>query len=138
MPALADTIYQENFDGLALGQTQPYPGVVGQGGWYSVLAQSGGYGEIQSTIANSGNALHEFTAATTPPSLQTIDACNLNGDDANVLPIVTLSVDFYAHTSNLSAVNNFSADIEVADTALDQIMAWGWGPAMGRRRTSPA
>lgn len=108
----ADFVYQQNFDGLSLGQTQPLPGDPGQGGWYSALAQDGGFGEIQDAIANPGRALHLFTAATTPPNLQTISAIDLGVIDVNVLPLVTLSFDFYGRTDNLDAVNAFVANIE--------------------------
>ncbi|MFO0887702.1 MAG: PEP-CTERM sorting domain-containing protein [Isosphaeraceae bacterium] len=110
-PARADFQYQQNFDNLTTGRTQPSPGAAGQGGWYSVLAQNGGFGEIQNSIANSGRALHQFTAATTPANLQTIDTVNLGTVDVNLLPQVALSFDFYGQTDNLSAVNSFIASM---------------------------
>ena len=103
--------YQENFDGLSVGQTQPFPGDPGQGGWFSAFAQGSAFGEVQSTVANTGQALHEFTAATNPNRQQTIDRRNFSPVDVNGLPLVTLSFDFYAHTSDLNAVNNFIANM---------------------------
>jgi PEP-CTERM motif len=104
------TVYQSNFDSLALGQTQS-PGAAGQDGWTSVLAQlPGAYGEIENSIANTGQALHEATSALTSPSnRQTIDTRPTTPPDLASHPIVTLSVDFFAHSSDLAAVNNYTA-----------------------------
>ncbi len=103
--------YQENFNSLSVGHTQPFPGAPGQGGWFNASAQGSAFGEIQSTVANTGRALHEFTATTNPNGQQTIDKRNFSTVDVNGLPLVTLSLDFYAHTSNLNAVNSFIADM---------------------------
>ena len=54
----AQAVYEADFDALTVGVTEAYPGVVGHDGWYAAQAVSPAYGEIQSTIAVAGNALH--------------------------------------------------------------------------------
>ena len=110
--ANADLVYQENFDGLTAGRTQPFPGAAGQGGWYSALAQGSAFGEIQNTIANPGLALHEFAPLTNPASLQTIDSRDFSAVSVGGSPFISLSFDFYAHTSDLDTVNSFLAALE--------------------------
>jgi hypothetical protein len=109
--ARGDIVYQTNFDSLTPGQTQPFPGAAGQDGWYSVLAVGDAFGEIQNSIANGGQALHEHTAATVPASLQTIDQRNLGPLSLSGIGVITLSADFYGHSSNLDTVNNFIASL---------------------------
>ncbi len=99
-------VYQTNFDNLALGRTQAFPGLFGQGGWYSVLAVGDAYGEIQNQTSFFGNSLHQHTAATVPPGLQTIDQVSLSRS-LNGQGIITLSADFYVTTSNLGSTNYF-------------------------------
>jgi hypothetical protein len=55
-------VYTTDFDSLTIGLTQNYPGDPGQDGWFFVGAGTNGYGEIQNSIANAGNALHEFAS----------------------------------------------------------------------------
>jgi hypothetical protein len=113
-PALAraDLVYGENFDALSPGVTQSFPGDAGQGGWFSALAVSPAFGEIQGAIAQGGQALHEFTSASNAPAVQTIDRHDFAAFDVSGSPLITLSFDFYAHSSNLDAVNLFSAVLE--------------------------
>ena len=105
--AAAQTIYASDFDSFTVGQTQPFPGDSGQDGWYRELAEGGAYGEVQQSIAVSGNAMHEFTSRTTPPNTQTIDQRFLGFWDISQVSTMTLSYDFYSHTSDLSAVNTY-------------------------------
>jgi hypothetical protein len=109
--ALGDILYQTNFDSLALGHTQPFPGAPGQDGWYSQLAVGAAFGEIQGAIANPGRALHEFGPASNPASLQTIDTRGIPSTNVSTSPLITLSFDFLAHSSDLSAVNGFNASM---------------------------
>jgi hypothetical protein len=102
-------LYQENFDALAVGHTQPFPGDSGQGGWYAVLAVGDAFGEVQDALGNPGRALHQFAPATNPASLQTID--DRPFAPVAVAGLVTLSFDFYARTSDPTAVNNFIASL---------------------------
>lgn len=105
-----DVVYKTDFDNLTMGVTQPIPGgTPGQDGWFRELARGDAYGEIQSTIAHGGRALHEFTSTTTPSSLQTIDRRNLPLFDLSAASKITLRFDFYAHTSDLSKVNRYYA-----------------------------
>lgn len=129
----APFVYAETFDGLSVGHTQPFPGDPGQGGWYSAFAQGDAFGEIQSAVADTGRALHEFTAATNPNRQQTIDRRDFSPVDVNSLPLVTLSLTFYAHTSNLNAVNNFLADVTALGGPGDprNIIAIGLGGGNG-------
>ena len=106
-------VYQTNFNKLAPGITQPYPGATDQDGWYRELALGDAFGEIQETIALDGQALHEHTASTVPPYLQTIDRRNLNPIPLGPNAVISLKVDFYAHSNNLTAVNNYLAAFEV-------------------------
>ncbi len=112
--ARADLVYGESFDALTPGVTQAFPGDAGQGGWFSALALSPAYGEIQGAVALSGLALHEFTSATNPPAVQTIDRRDFTAFDVSGSPLISLSFDFYAHSSNLAAVNIFSAVLEAS------------------------
>jgi hypothetical protein len=107
LPAFGGVVYQTDFDSLDLGQTSSYPGAAGQGGWFQVLAVGDAYGEIQASIANGGRALHEHTAATVPPSLQTIDGRLVGPVSLANADVISLSLDFYGSSSNLDAVDNF-------------------------------
>lgn len=107
----ADTIYQSNFDGLSLGETQPFPGAAGHDGWHSLNAPGSAFGEIQDTITNGGRALHEFAPGNNPPGAQTIDRRNLGSIDITAATNITLTADFYAHTSDLSATNSYTAHL---------------------------
>ena len=72
------------------------------------------FGEIQIAIANEGRALHEFAPSTNPSGLQTIDRRDLGALDAtNAANNITLSTNFYAHTSDLSGSNIYSANFRV-------------------------
>jgi hypothetical protein len=105
----AEVIYETDFNSLQLGQTQPFPGVSGQDGWYSELADGDALGEIQDAFANGGRALHEFAPAANDPGLQTIDARPVGPIDLSMAGQITLSVDFYANTSDLGESNVFDA-----------------------------
>ncbi len=119
-PIQHQMVYQTNFDDLSVGLTQPFPGATGQDSWYRLLAVGDAFGEIQGAIAHRGQALHEHTAITVPPHLQTLDQRNLIPADLDTYSIITLSVDFYAHTSDLNTLNPYTAVFE----------AWG-GPHPG-------
>jgi len=106
-------VYKNNFDKLTTGVTQPFPGAAGQDGWFSELAVSPGYGEIQSDITIGRRALHEFTSSSVPNHYQTIDKRLLTPPDLSQYPLLTLRVDFYAHTSDLAASNIFNATVAV-------------------------
>lgn len=105
--------YRETFDTLMLGRTQLFPGLPNQGGWYRELAEGDAFGEIQNAISRSRNALHEHTAITVPPNLQTIDKNFLGVYPLGDKAIITLQADFYAHTSNQNAVNNYKGALTV-------------------------
>jgi PEP-CTERM motif len=110
-PARGDVVYQSSFNALSTGLTLPYPGDPGQDGWFSLLAVGDAFGEVQSAIAVSGNALHEHTAATVPANLQTIDDRPLGAIPLAAVGVISLRVDFFASTSNLQSVNSFSANL---------------------------
>lgn len=109
----ADVLYQTDFDNLMVGLTLPYPGHPHHGGWYSAYAPGDAYGEIQELIANDGRALHEHTDITNNTGEQTIDRRDLIPPDLQATPIITLSVDFYCHTSDWWAVNTYMANLSV-------------------------
>ncbi len=107
-------VYQTNFDQFVLGQLQPFPGHLRQGGWFHVLGGDDSYGEIQDQIALGGNSLHQHTGATVPANYQTIDQINLTPRSLNGTGTITLSADFFPVTSNLEATNGFNARLLVA------------------------
>ncbi len=111
--ALAAPIYETSFDALTTGPTTPHPGASGQDGWYRLAAMGSAYGEIQHVPDSSGNALHQFAPASNPPGVQTMDARALPPPDLAAKPVVTLSFDFYAHSSDSNALNSFSASLNI-------------------------
>lgn len=106
-------LYRSNFNSLSAGLTQPFPGAPRQDGWFSELALPPAYGEIQKDIARGRQALHEFTSVSVPDFTQTIDKRFITPPDLSSYPIITLQVDFYAHTSDLSASNVYGAVLGV-------------------------
>lgn len=112
-PTWGLSVYETNFDSLALGLTQPFPGAPGQDGWFSELAKSPAYGEIQDAIAQSGQALHEFTTTSIPGQPQTIDKRFISPPNLSIHPLITLQVDFYAHTSDLKAENVYEGTLKL-------------------------
>ena len=113
-PTNGDVVYQTDFDSLTPGQTEPYPGAAGQDGWYRMLAEGDALGEIQDAIADGGQSLHLHTAETVPPGLQTISSRETGIVPLSNVGIISLSVDFYASSSNLGAINNFLSAFSVA------------------------
>lgn len=107
-------VYKSNFNSLAAGLTQPFPGAPRQDGWFSELALPPAYGEIQKDIALGRHALHEFTSPSVPDLTQTIDKRFITPPDLSRYPLITLQVDFYAHTSDLTASNTYDAVIIVS------------------------
>jgi hypothetical protein len=107
-------VYKSNFNSLAAGLTQPFPGAPRQDGWFSELALPPAYGEIQKHIALGRYALHEFTSPSVPDLTQTIDKRLITAPDLSRYPLITLQVDFYAHTSDLAASNAYGAVIIVS------------------------
>ena len=106
-------VYKSRFNALSAGLTQPFPGAPRQDGWFSELALPPAYGEIQKDIARGRQALHEFTSTSVPDFTQTIDKRFITPPDLSSYPVITLQVDFYAHTSDLSASNIYGAWIGV-------------------------
>ncbi|HXQ36487.1 MAG TPA: hypothetical protein VN843_20910, partial [Anaerolineales bacterium] len=102
-------VYKSNFNSLTAGLTQPFPGAARQDGWFSELAISPAYGEIQRDIALGRHALHEFTSASVPNFTQTIDKRLITPPDLSHYSIITLQVDFYAHSSDLNASDVYGA-----------------------------
>ena len=107
-----EVVYVTDFDGLTLGYTQPHPGDPGHDGWFSELALGDAYGEIQEAIADEGNALHEHTDVTNATGQQTIDRRAILPPDLEAKPKITLSVDFYCASSDLSLLNAYTAGLE--------------------------
>jgi hypothetical protein len=106
-------VYRTDFDALTPGVTQPHPGAPGHDGWYRVGATAPAFGAIQSAIAIDTAALQQFTGVTNPYGQQTIDARDLVAPDLGALPIVTLSADVRCRSSDLDAVNRYSAELAV-------------------------
>ncbi len=96
--AKAQTIYQTNFDGLAIGRMQPFPGRSGQDGWHSVLAEGEAYGEIKSLNFIS-RFLHQFAPKTNPSGLQTVHRRNIATFSLSNAVTLTMSFTFWAQTS---------------------------------------
>ena len=110
--ARGDIVYQTNFDTLALGRTEPSP-ATGQDGWYRQIAEGDALGEIQDVVANGGRSLHQHTATTVPPALQTYDVRDVGPLSLRNTGMITLSVDFLARSSDLSTVNSYVAELVV-------------------------
>jgi hypothetical protein len=110
---VGDVVYQTDFDDLAIAHTQPYPGHPHHDGWFSAYAPGDAYGEVQDLIVNGGHALHEHTDINNNTGEQTIDRRDLTPPDLDATPIITVSVDFYCHTSDLWAVNTYLGDLAV-------------------------
>src|SRR4051812_1310392 len=106
-------VYQTSFDSLSLGHTQPFPGSIGQDGWFKQAGDGTAYGEIENAISNSGGALHEFAPQTNPAGDQTIDQRSLEPLDVTLADNITLTVQFFAHTNNLSGTNAYDANFGV-------------------------
>lgn len=106
-------VYKSNFNSLTAGLTQPFPGAPRQDGWFSELALPPAYGEIQKDIALGRHALHEFTSASVPNFTQTIDKRLITPPDLSRYSLMTLQVDFYAHTSDLNASDIYGAWIGI-------------------------
>src|SRR4030095_7474491 len=60
------------------------------------------------------HALHEFTSASVPNFTQTIDKRLITAPDLSRYPLMTLHVDFYAHTSDLNASDIYGAWIGIS------------------------
>ena len=110
----AGIIYQTNYDSLALGQISPTPGTAGQDGYFDDSADyPTTYSAVQAAIALSGNALLQVSPVSTSNAVQTIAGRNVPAVLLAANPVVTLSVDFYSDTSNLSFANPYGATLDV-------------------------
>jgi hypothetical protein len=107
-------VYKSRFNSLNAGLTQPFPGAPRQDGWFSELALSPAYGEIQKDIARGRYALHEFTSASVPNFTQTIDKRLITPPDLSRYSIIILQVDFYAHSSDLNASDVYGAAMMIS------------------------
>ena len=107
-------VYKSNFNSLGAGVTQSFPGAPGQDGWFRELALQPAYGEIQNDIARGRQALHEFTSPSVPNFTQTIDKRFITPPDLSRYPLITLQVDFYAHSSDLDASNIYGAAMMIS------------------------
>lgn len=109
-----DVIYETNFDSLAVGLLPAPPGAANQDFWYYVVRGTDGVSEIQSVIANSGHALHEYASQAADIYVQTFDARSINpAVDVFGMTLVMLTVDFYAHSSDLTTTDFYNAFIKV-------------------------
>jgi hypothetical protein len=106
-------VYKSNFNSLNAGLTQPFPGAARQDGWFSELAISPAYGEIQKDNALGRHALHEFTSVSVPNFTQTIDKRLITPPDLSRYSIITLQVDFYAHSSDLNASDVYGVALAI-------------------------
>ncbi len=129
--ATADTVYASTFDACAIGQTQSHPGDPGQDGWFKVGAGPSSYGEFQTLIANGGTAYHGHADFDTPSGQQTTDARALTAPDLAAKPIITLSIDFQASTSDQSTTNPYNATFQVRGGPHPGFLITGFGLAGG-------
>lgn len=106
-PAQADVILAENFNSLTLGFTQPAPGAPGHGGWYSAEIVSPSFGEIQNTLANTGNALRVFSSSANVDAQQANVAHTVGPINVSASTNITLRADVYASSSDLAAQNSY-------------------------------
>lgn len=124
-------VYETSFDALALGITQPAPGDPGQDGWYAGLADGDAYGEIQDAVAKVGRALHEHGPATNACGAQTIDRRDLAPLNLGGTQVITLEADVLCRTSNLDAINPYTASLEVWGGPHPGYQAIGFGISSG-------
>lgn len=64
------------------------------------------FGEIQNGIANAGQAIRQYTDISNTHAQQSIDARPLGGESLTNASLISLSLEFYAETSNLDARNS--------------------------------
>ncbi len=116
MPALADAVYETDFDDLTLGQTENPPNP-GHDGWYKERAEGDAFGEIQDFEANPfpGQALRQFAPFSNGPGNQTIDRRAIE-PAVEIDDVITVSFDFFCNSSDYSAVNIYEAVFSVWDT----------------------
>jgi hypothetical protein len=105
-------VYKQNFNSLSTGPTQPFPGAPGQGGWFSSLAPAPAYAEIETNIARGRKALHQFTSSAVEGPVQKIDERLITPPDLSRYPRITLQGSFYAHSSDLTAANIYTATLK--------------------------
>lgn len=125
------TVYKENFSSLSPGPTQPFPGATDQDGWFSQLARYPAYGEIGGEIALGAKGLHEFTSSSIDGPVQTIDKRLITPPDLSRYPRITLQVNFYARTSDLSAANTYFSEIIVGGGPHPGFEVLGFGITSG-------
>lgn len=107
-------IYETDFDSLAVGLLPAAPGAENQDFWHYVVRGTDGLSEIQSTITHSGLALHEYASEAADIYVQTFDARAINpAVDVSGMTRVTLTFDFYAHSSDLATTDFYNAFIKV-------------------------
>ncbi|MEY4702013.1 MAG: hypothetical protein RL326_2200 [Pseudomonadota bacterium] len=124
-------VYKQNFSSLNAGPTQPFPGATNQDGWFSQLAVYPAYGAIEGDIALGAKALHEFTSSSLGGPVQTIDKRLITPPDLSRYPRITLQVNFYAHTSDLSAANTYFSEIIVGGGPHPGFEVLGFGITSG-------
>ncbi|MBN1845893.1 MAG: hypothetical protein JW810_09435 [Sedimentisphaerales bacterium] len=111
-----DLIYQTDFDALDIGPIQHHPGVPEQDYWYYISQDpdSGSIGEIQDAVANTGRAFHEHAGHDYGSWAQIEDSRDITpAVDINRLLLITLQVDFYAHTSDPNTDDFYTAQFRV-------------------------
>ncbi len=100
------SVYETDFDDLTPGKTFSFPGASGHDGWYEDFSASQAFGEIQSTLARSGQALQEFKDSS---ARRNVAPPNLVEN-----PFIILQVDFYVSSDDpADRVNEIDAFVGV-------------------------
>lgn len=107
-----EVIYQANFDNLAIGPIQTWPGAVNQDRWYLEDRGTDAEGEIQSLIAQSGNALRQLASSYASDGSHTSDAREMSPVlDISDKSWMVLAFDFYANSSDYDGDHLYAASI---------------------------
>jgi T5SS/PEP-CTERM-associated repeat protein len=115
MPADGNVLYETTFDNLAVGMTEN-PSRNDQDGWTAVIHNGLAYGEIQNGVANDGKALHEYTDISNVGGEQSFDERDLVDRSVESLGSISIKLDFYASSSDLSLSNGYDCDFNVEST----------------------
>ena len=114
-------VYQTNYDSMTDGLVTAFPGTPGQDGYYDA-GIPGTFSLIESTNAVCGQALQQVSPSTIGTGGQTAVVRQVTPVSLATHPVVTLSVDFFSHSSDLTLTNPYSADIRAQQNGLGDVI----------------
>ena len=130
--AVGQTIYSTDFDDLDVGFTEN-PANDGHDGWTSIFHPGNSFGEIQNTVSNGGNAIHQFTDISNTNAQQSIDNRSFAAVNTDQIAEIIFDVDFLASSSDLSTQNSYSASATIAGDG--QLFSFSIGSGNGPVRS---